>query len=84
MSNRPARDPESVVDLKWAVPIAMVFLLMPPMLTVFDHRALILGIPLLHLYMFGVWFVGILATAYLSRRLGHSDDGSGLPPRDGG
>jgi hypothetical protein len=84
MSKRPARDPESVVDLRWAVPVAMVFLLMPPMLTVFDNPILIIGIPLLHLYMFAVWFAGIVATAFLSHRLGRSDGGPGVPPRDGG
>mgnify|MGYP003125382398 CR=1 FL=1 len=83
MSRRPARDPEGIADLKWAVPVAMVLLLMPPMLTVFDNPVLIFGIPLLHLYMFSVWFAGILATAFLSHRLGRSDGGSG-PPRDGG
>lgn len=84
MSRGPARDPERIVDLKWAVPVAMVFLLMPPMLTVFDSPVLIFGIPLLHLYMFAVWFAGILATAFLSHRLGRSGDGPGVPPRDGG
>lgn len=80
MTRRPAGDPESVVDLKWAVPVAMVFLLMPPMLTVFDHPVLIFGIPLLHVYLFAVWFAGIAATAFLTRRLGGPDGG---PPRDG-
>ncbi|WP_018697791.1 hypothetical protein [Amorphus coralli] len=82
MSRRPERDPESVTDLKWALPLAMVLLLMPPILTVFDHPVLVAGIPLLHVYLFAVWILGIAATAWLSRRLRRATDHA--PPRDGG
>lgn len=75
---------DGVSDLKWALPVTLVILLMPPVLLLFDRPVLIGGIPLLHAYLFLVWMVFIAATAWLARRLARAGEGGGPPPRDGG
>ena len=52
------------------VPLAGLFLLMPPFITLFATQGRLGGIPLIVLYMFGVWAALVLLTAWLARRLG--------------
>lgn len=74
---------DGIADLKWALPVAMVMLSMPPILLLFDRPVLIGGIPLLHIYLFAVWLIFIGATAWLARRLTRADDDHAAPPKDG-
>ncbi|MEW5423189.1 hypothetical protein [Amorphus sp. 3PC139-8] len=74
---------DGVSDLKWALPAALVILLMPPVLLLFDRPMLIGGIPLLHAYLFLVWLVFIGATAWLARRLFRDEESAKAPPWDG-
>ena len=70
----PDRSPTALwTEMRWIVPAAVAILLMPPLLGLFDRPATLLGIPLLPLYMFGVWAAGIGLCAIAARRA--------LPPR---
>ncbi len=51
------------------VPLAGLFLLMPPFILLFAAPRLVLGVPLIVLYMFGVWAALIFLTWQLTRRL---------------
>lgn len=51
------------------VPLLGVFLLMPPFVLLFVGPQAVFGIPLIVLYLFGVWGAVVLATWRLARRL---------------
>jgi hypothetical protein len=38
-----------------------------PVLAVFNRAATLAGVPILYLYLFGVWIAGIVAVALLAR-----------------
>ncbi len=44
-------------------------LLLPPLITVFNVKLLIFGIPLIIIYLFTVWIMLIIATFFLSKHL---------------
>lgn len=56
-----------VRDLSVLLPLAGVLLLMSPVLQVFNSLTLIIGIPVIVLYIFGVWLGLIVLGAWLSR-----------------
>jgi type IV secretory pathway VirB3-like protein len=43
-------------------------LLSYPVLAIFNRPAMLAGIPVLYLYLFGVWLAGIVAVFALARR----------------
>ena len=45
-----------------------VLLITFPLLAIFNRAAMIGGIPILYLYLFGVWAAGIVAVFLLARR----------------
>jgi hypothetical protein len=47
--------------------IVGALLLNVPLLAIFNRAATIGGVPILYLYLFGVWVVGIAAVAVLAR-----------------
>lgn len=51
------------------VPLAALLLLMPPFISLFVAPVSVLGIPILVVYMLGVWALLIFLTWRLSRRL---------------
>ena len=55
------------------LPLAGLFLLMPPFILLFATPRTVFGIPLLVLYMFGVWAALIAVTWQLTRRLSARD-----------
>ena len=69
-----AKDPARVVDAARALPIVGTFLLMPPLVTLFAVLANVGGVPLVVVYLFGVWLALIVCAALLARRL--------APPHD--
>lgn len=75
MERKPAA---SVQDAAVVVPLAALVLFMPPFISLFAAPVSIFGIPLVVLYMFGVWAVLILLTRWLTRRLAASGDSA--PP----
>jgi hypothetical protein len=61
------------------VPMAALALLMPPFISLFAAPVSVLGIPILVLYMLGVWALLIFLTWRLARRLAASE---GTAPPD--
>ncbi len=61
-------------DAAFVLPLACTLLFLPPYISVFDQDVSIFGVPLLHVYLFGVWLAAIVLTAVLSRRLVRSMD----------
>lgn len=62
-------------ELAVVLPLGGVVLFMPPYLRIFSRADFLFGIPVMHLYIFGAWLLGILLTALLARRL--------IPPAGG-
>jgi hypothetical protein len=44
-----------------------------PVLAIFNRSATVAGVPLLYLYLFGVWLAGIAAVYVLSRASGEDE-----------
>lgn len=59
------------------LPFLGVFLLLPPFLPLFTARVQVAGVPLIVVYIFGVWAALIGLAWWLARRLG---GGEGEPP----
>ena len=55
------------------MPVVGVFLIMPPIVLLFDIRADIFGIPLIVAYLFATWFALVLASFVLRNRLPASE-----------
>jgi hypothetical protein len=51
------------------VPVAGAFLLLPPFLPLFAAPVRVFGLPLIVLYIFGVWALLVLLTWAITRRL---------------
>lgn len=64
-------------DAILSLTLAGVWLLMPPMLDLFNQPVLIFGVPLIVIYVFGALFLLILATALMARALPGDRDGDG-------
>ena len=60
------------IELTISIVCAGILLLVPPLTGVFDSVALTLGIPLVVIYIFGVWLVLIAASGFISARLRNS------------
>ncbi len=56
-------------DLSWFLPLVGLLLFMPPLLSLFDGGHFLFGMPLLLIYIFAIWLVGILLTAVAARHL---------------
>jgi len=60
---------ERTSERAFVLPIAGFVLFVPPILTVFDGPQTVFGVPLVLLYLFGVWLLLIAAAQRLGRRL---------------
>lgn len=72
-------------DMAALLPAAFVLLILPPYIRVFDTDATLAGLPLLHVYVFGLWAAAILASGLLAGRLARvdrADRGARSPDRD--
>ncbi len=58
------------------LPVFGALLCVPPLLSVFNVPATVIGIPLVAIYLFSVWIGLIGITFVLSRRLGREEDAS--------
>ena len=62
-------------DLAFIVPLLGVILMMPPLVGLFARPgAGIAGVPLIVVYLFGLWLALILAALILARHLGKAED----------
>lgn len=59
------------------VPLTGLLLLMPPFISLFATPVRLFGIPIVVLYMFGIWAALVLLTWWLARRL---DEPPAPPP----
>ena len=66
---KPPSDHARVTDAATLLPLLGVFLLMPPIITLVVGGAGIDGVPLIVVYVFGVWLALIVCAAFLARRL---------------
>lgn len=71
MKTQSPRSPR-VVAAAVLLPCIGLFLLMPPVIQLFAVEQDIGGVPLIVVYLFGVWLGLIACAAWLSRRLGRS------------
>lgn len=67
LAGRRARDAAIIL------PLGAVLLFVPPYVSLFDQPGFLFNIPLLHIYIFVLWLVGIVLTALLARRLARED-----------
>jgi len=74
--DRPADGvPPRLRDMALLLPLAGFLLTMPPLVMIFSRDALILGTPLLYLYLFTLWCALIVGGALLARRLCRAEGG---------
>ncbi|MCB1486870.1 MAG: hypothetical protein KDJ88_05355 [Bauldia sp.] len=72
----PASTPETrLADRAFVLPVLTLLLLTPPIITIFDVPVFLFGIPLLHIYCFGLWLAAIVAGGLLARRMANSGTG---------
>jgi len=65
--NTPTPSPR-LRDAAVVLPLVGLFLLMPPVITLFVRPAEVAGVPLIVAYLFGVWLALIGCAALLGRR----------------
>ncbi|HQX57666.1 MAG: hypothetical protein KBF63_17565 [Rhodoferax sp.] len=78
MDRVPSHKAQSAAVL---LPILGLFLLFPPFVTLFTGPQRFFGVPLIVIYIFGVWFAIVVATALVVRRLG-PPGATGTPGED--
>ncbi len=66
---QPHVDDGTAAGAAVALPLLGLFLLMPPVVTLFVKGAGFAGVPLIVIYVFGVWCALIVCAALLARRL---------------
>ena len=62
-------DGARVTDAARVLPVLGTFLLMPPVVLLFATDTTVAGVPLIVVYLFGVWLALIGCAAWLARRL---------------
>ena len=55
-------------DIAFLVPLGCLLLFMPPYIGIFDQPMFLFGIPVLQIFIFSVWFAGIVMTAVIAAR----------------
>ena len=69
-------------DAARVLPVIGAVLLMPPLLTLFVADISVLGLPLVVVYLFGVWLALIVCAALLAPRLPPSSEAKSEPEHD--
>ncbi len=73
--NPPPQGSARARDAAVVLPLLGLFLLMPPVITLFVAAVDIDGVPLIVVYVFGVWLSLIVCAGLLARRLARPDAG---------
>lgn len=87
MSERPSPPGTSegrLTERALVLTLLTLFLLTPPIITIFDVPIFVLGIPLLHIYCFGVWFAAIVIGGVLAARMSRMEQEPDNRPRPSG
>ncbi len=58
-----------LTDRSFVLALLTLVLLTPPIITIFDVPIFIFGVPLLHVYCFGLWLAAIIVGGILSARI---------------
>lgn len=74
---RRTADPQGTRDAALLLPVAATILLLPPFTIIFAAPVLIAGIPLIVIYVFGVWAAIVLCAWLLARNLATVDTEAG-------
>lgn len=79
---------QRLIERAFAIPVIGFALLTPPLLPLFGQPVTLLGVPLLLVYVFGVWLALILAGYFAARALQRAADREAetvtTPPRETG
>lgn len=77
------RGPErrATQDVAAILPFGLAVMLLPPVILIFATPVRVLGLPLILLYVFGIWALAILSAFLIARRLADLErrPGSGGP-----
>ncbi len=82
------RDPSTLrqegrlVDRAFILTVVTLLLLTPPILNIFNARLLVFGIPLLHVYCYGVWLTAVACGGWLAAHMGGDEPGAGSEPTE--
>ena len=76
-------DAQSARDAATLLPVAAAVLLLPPFILVFAAPVHVAGIPLIVVYVFGVWATIILCAWLVARRHSQAPDATAAEPRSG-
>ncbi len=55
-------------DIALLLPIGALILFLPPYIRIFSQPSFVFGVPLLHVYIFSAWLIGIVLTGLVARR----------------
>lgn len=64
-------DDGTAASVAVALPLLGLFLLMPPIVVLFARGVGVAGVPLIVIYLFGVWAALIVGAVLLAWRMGH-------------
>lgn len=67
-------------DAAFLLPVAGLFLLLPPVIDLFTAQTSLFGIPLIVAYIFGLWSVLIAVAFWFSHRLKDPEPHATVPP----
>ena len=79
---RPSADARAAHDAAKILPVAAAVLLLPPFILIFAAPASIAGVPLIVVYLFGIWAVIVLAAWLVARRVEPGDGADVSPDAD--
>jgi hypothetical protein len=65
--------PGRILDAAALLPLAGLFLLLPPAISLFAVDGHVLGIPVIVAYVFGTWLALVACAALIARRLAPRD-----------
>jgi len=87
--SRPSADARAAHDAAKILPVAASVLLLPPFILIFAAPATVAGVPLIIVYVFGIWAAIVLAAWLVARRIEPRDgpdaaSDAGEPPQAGG
>ncbi len=80
--NRRRSQSARLRDASVLLPLIGVFLWMPPLISLFAVDRQLFGIPLVVVYLFGVWLALIVCALWISRHLSASDSIEFPPQND--
>ena len=75
---RRAANPQGLRDAATLLPVTAAILLLPPFILVFAASVQIAGVPLIVVYLFGIWAVIVFCAWLLARNLAKADAEAGM------